>query len=135
MSQVEGMLINIYNSLRVLLRDLRFVVECLRDQCNLYEVKDLGELLLSADKAERGQTHPSTAIKVGCKHIVRMLHKMNLQGHFELQNKILTHFLKIIDRQIQAARRYLDQMIVNVDTLGFDVEKFEYNVFCMKYLY
>lgn len=98
MSQVEGMLINIYNSLRVLLRDTRFVVECLRDQTSRDEIKDLGELLLSAEKAERAQAHPSTAIKVGCKHIVRMLHKMNLQGHFELQNKILSHFLKIIDR-------------------------------------
>jgi hypothetical protein len=43
---------------------------------------------------------------------VRMIHKMNLQGHFELQNKILSHFLKIIDRQILAARKYLDYMIM-----------------------
>lgn len=46
---------------------------------------------------------------------------LNLEGHFELQNRIINHFLKLIEQQIKTARRYLDQMIITMDVLAVDV--------------
>jgi hypothetical protein len=37
-----------------------------------------------------------------------MLNKLNIEGHFEIQNKILEHFLKLAEVKIKAARKHLD---------------------------
>ena len=69
---------------------------------------------------------------MGCLHIIRILRLLNLEGHFELQNKIMNHFLKLIEQQIKTSRRYLDQMIITMDVLAVDVQRFESNVTNMK---
>jgi hypothetical protein len=44
----------------------------------------------------------------------------------------MNHFLKLIEQQIKTSRRYLDQMIITMDVLAVDVQRFESNVTNMK---
>lgn len=75
---------------------------------------------------------PCSQIKLGCAHVIRMLKTMGLEGNFEIQNKILSHFVRLIERQTKSARNYLDEIIINTDIMAVDIERFETNVTSMK---
>lgn len=61
-----------------------------------------------------------------------MLKKLNVEGHFEIQNKIVEHFLKLIEVKIKTARKHLDQIVISIEVLAVDVERFESNITNMK---
>ena len=60
-------------------------------------MKDLVLLLEAAQVQNRKQEVPCSKIQVGCTHIVRMLKLLNVEGNFEVQNKVVAHFCQLID--------------------------------------
>jgi hypothetical protein len=61
-----------------------------------------------------------------------MLKMMNLEGNFLVQNKIIKHFILLIDEVIESTKKFRDQATVTKDILSLDVEKYEANIFSVK---
>ena len=126
------MLFNLFNSLRVLVDSPELLIEPLRDMTSDEESKDLVQLLHAADQLNKSKAKPSTKVSVGCMHITKMLRALNLEGNFEIQNKIMQHFVQLIEKKIKSSKEFLDEIVVRTDILAVDVERFESNITSMK---
>lgn len=95
-------------------------------------MKDLVSLLKSADLQNKKQEKPCTKISVGCTHITRMLKMLNIDGNFEVQNKIMSHFCQLIDQKIKSSKDKLNEIVILKDILSVDVERFEQDITNLK---
>ena len=74
---------NVFNSLRVILDNSDFVLECLEDHTSKSKAKDLVEMLESAIRFNNEKRKPDLKIKVGCHHIIKLLQGLSVDGNLD----------------------------------------------------
>lgn len=96
MDKVNSMVLNVFNTLKMLIKRKELIFEPLRDHSSSEEMRDLVQLFLSAASANRVSSNPDLLLQAGCQHLASVIKKLNLHYQFDIQNELLKHFCEIL---------------------------------------